>query len=63
MRKAIRVLALALVLAAPAHAGIMQCPPPQPPPPQQATTVDEPTTDGEMHYPLVQLALSLLALL
>ena len=58
MRKAIRVLALAFILAAPAQAGIMQCP--QPEPPQQST--QETTTDGDMHFPLIQIALSLFEL-
>ncbi len=56
MRKTVRVLALALALAAPVCAGEMQCPPPQP---QQSVQV---TTEGKMHYPIVQLAFSLLAL-
>lgn len=58
MRKTVRALALALALTAPVYAGEMQCPPPQP---QQA--VQEPTAEGDMHFPLVELALSLFTLL
>lgn len=59
MRKVLCALALALALAAPAFAGVIHIPPQDPsPPPTQ-----EPETDGEMHYPLVQLALDLFALI
>lgn len=60
MRKCLRAFALTLALGSPTFAGIIHTPPPTDPPPQ---TAQAPTTDGEMNCPLVQLALSLFALI
>jgi hypothetical protein len=59
MRKALRACALVLALGCPVVAGEIQNPVVQPPPPSAPT---EPTTEGEIHFPLVEIALTLLAL-
>ncbi len=60
MLKALRTAVLLLALVCSAQAGEMLSPPAPQPPPQSAQDM---TTDGDMHFPLVQLALNLLALL
>lgn len=61
MGRAIRASVLILLLTCTAQAGYMQNGTPQPPPPPQAT--QEPTTQGVvLTPPLVEFALSLLAL-
>ena len=59
MRKVFTVLALILALTCFTYAGEMPNGLPEPPPPSAPA---EPSTEDEMHYPLVQLALNLLAL-
>ncbi len=59
MRKSLYALALVLALGCPALAGIVHIPPQEPPP----QSVQEATMDGNMPNGLVQLALSLFALL
>ena len=63
MRKVINVAVLILVLTCSAHGGEMQNGQPTPPamPPQQS--IQELTTADDIHYPLIQIALNLLALL
>ncbi len=59
MRKSLRASVLVLALAFSAHAGEIPCPPVAPPPPQAA---EEATTDGDIHYPLTEIFLTLLTL-
>ena len=59
MRKALTVLTLLLALSCPTLAGEIPNPPRTPPPPSAPV---QPTTQGDMHYPIVQIALTLLGL-
>lgn len=59
MKRSLCALAFVLALGCPALAREIPCPPVVPPPP---TASAEATTEGDMHYPLVQIALTLLAL-
>lgn len=60
MRKTLTTAALLLALCCPVLAGEINAPPAPPPPPQSEP---RPTAEGEMHTPpLVEFALTLLAL-
>jgi hypothetical protein len=52
MSKAIRASVLVLLLTCSAQAGWIQNESPAPPPSQPATTIQEPTTGGEMNTPV-----------
>jgi hypothetical protein len=66
MLKALRISALLLVLAGPAHASDVLTPPaPQPPP--QSAVAEEPAADGyltdDTKYAMTEIALDMLAVL
>ncbi len=58
MRKSLRASVLLLALCCPAFAGVMTCPGVAPP---QAS--EEAATEGDTHYPLTELVITLLTLL